>query len=135
MTPPSGNGLRRETPPRRALALASTACLAVTIGWLTLTPSQPHTPPFVTLPDKAYHAIAFAALILPSAVLAVQSLPWILGAGLAYGGLIELIQPQVGRSAEIGDMVANMAGLAAGLAIGWCLRRLFRRRLATKGLS
>jgi len=135
MTHHSGKGKCGEEPGRLLLALCLTALLAGIIGWLTLTPSQSKTPPFFTLPDKAHHAIAFAALILPSAVLAVQSLPWILGAGLAYGGLIELIQPQVGRSAEIGDMVANMAGLAAGLAIGWCLRRLFRRRLATKGLS
>lgn len=123
MTRPHTRGPRRETPARRALALALTACLAVIIGWLTLSPSQPHTPVFFTLPDKVYHAIAFAALILPPASLAVSVLPPIFAVALLYGGAIELIQPLLGRTAEIGDMVANIIGLFAGLAIGWGLRR------------
>lgn len=135
MTPPSRKITISETPAHRAVALVLTASLAVIIGLLTLTPSQPHTPPFFTLPDKVYHAIAFATLILPTALLAISILSWVLAAALVYGGLIELIQPQVGRSSELGDMVANMVGLCAGLAIGWGLRRLYRKRLAARGLS
>lgn len=135
MTHRSGRGKSGEEPGRLLLALCLTALLAGVIGWVTLTPPDQQPALAVTLPDKVYHALAFAALILPSALLAVQSLPWILGAGLAYGGLIELIQPQVGRSSEIGDMVANIVGLCAGLVIGWGLRRLYRTRLAARDLS
>jgi VanZ family protein len=124
-----GSGTLR---PRRRVALGLTVVIAILIGWLTLTPTDQQPSLFFMLPDKAYHAIAFAALILPASVLLVSGLSWVLAAALLFGGAIELIQPQVGRSADLLDMVANMAGLAAGVAIGFGLRRLNGRRAAAR---
>ncbi len=111
------------------LSWALTALLAVTILGLTLSP-----PMTLPLPDtvflrvdKLYHIAAFAALMLPAAVLNPRSLRWILPAGLALGLGIELIQPQVGRDASAFDFLADAIGLALGAALGLWLRR-FRTR-------
>ena len=38
-------------------------------------------------------------------------------ASAAYGGLDELLQPYVGRTKDLGDFLANVAGASAGLAM------------------
>lgn len=111
------------------LSWALTALLAVTILGLTLSPP-------VTLPlqglgllqvDKLYHIAAFAALVLPAALLDPRGLRWVLPAGLVLGLLIEIIQPNVGREASAFDFLADAIGLALGTALGLALRR-FRTR-------
>ena len=101
---------------RHALALLATALLAAAIAWLTLSP--PKQGPDGLLSDKAYHAIAFAALALPCAVLYARSLIWVLPWAALYGGVIELIQPSFGRSAEMADFIADLVGLGLGAAFG-----------------
>jgi hypothetical protein len=107
------------------LSWALTMLLAVTILGLTLSPP-------VTLPlqglgllqiDKLYHIAAFAALILPAALLDPRGLRWVLPAGLALGLAIEIIQPNVGREASAFDFLADAIGLALGFALGLALRR------------
>lgn len=112
---------------RRQAALAATAALASAILWLTLTPPQPG--PVGPLSDKAYHALAFAALIFPSALLYRRALPWLLPTAALLGTAIELIQPAVGRSGDLADLFADLAGLAIGLILGLSCRALLGKRL------
>ncbi len=111
------------------LSWALTALLAVTILGLTLSP--PVRLPLQDLGllqiDKLYHIAAFAALILPAAILDPRGLRWVLPAGLALGLAIEIIQPNVGREASAFDFLADALGLALGAALGLALRR-FRTR-------
>ena len=111
------------------LSWALTALLAVTILALTLSP--PMRLPLQGLGllqvDKLYHIAAFAALVLPAALLDPRGLRWVLPAGLALGLVIEILQPNVGREASAFDFLADAIGLALGTALGLALRR-FRTR-------
>lgn len=106
---------------RHAIALLATTLLAVVIAYLTLTPPR-SVPSGGLLSDKVYHVIAFAALVFPGALLYVRSLIWLVPAALVFGAAIELIQPLVGRSADTADFVADVVGVACGLASGYALR-------------
>lgn len=110
---------------RHALALAATVILGAVIAYLTLSPSQPSPPGLLS--DKAYHAIAFAGLVFPSALLYARSLIWVVPAALLFGGAIEIIQPYVGRAAELADFVADAVGVGFGVVAGLILRWRFLR--------
>lgn len=116
-----------EDQARRTIVLVVTALLALVIAGLTLTPRLLPPPTLLTLTDKAWHALAFAALVLPAATFHAGSLLWIVPAGVLYGGLIELIQPSVGRTGDPLDWLADVVGIAAGVALGWLLRASWRR--------
>ncbi len=107
---------------RHAIGLTATAILGAVIAYLTLSPPLMTNPPGI-LSDKAYHAIAFAALIFPCALLYARSLIWVVPAALLFGGAIELIQPYVGRAAELADFVADAVGVGFGVVAGLILRR------------
>ncbi|WP_176440241.1 VanZ family protein [Boseongicola aestuarii] len=107
---------------RHALALLSTIILASVIAYLTLTPPRLEAS-YDLLSDKAYHVIAFAALIFPGALLYLRSLIWLIPAALVFGAAIELVQPLVGRSAEMADFAADIIGVACGLILGLTMRR------------
>lgn len=69
--------------------------------------------------DKTHHFIAYAALILPSALVKPKYfLYWVL-AFISFSGIIELIQPFVNRYGEWLDMAAN----TLGLFFGWLLAK------------
>ena len=80
--------------------------------------------PAVPGTDKTHHFIAYAVLMLPTAIRKPKH--WLLIALLfaICSGAIELIQPYVNRYGELEDMVANVGGLACGLAIANILRSL-----------
>ena len=107
---------------RHALALPATTTLAAVIAYLTLTPLQPDAIDGF-LSDKSYLVVAFAALIFPGALLYLRSLIWLIPAALDFGAVIELVQPLVGRSAEIADFGADAAGVASGLILALTMRR------------
>lgn len=81
------------------------------------------------LSDKWLHAITFALLAIWFAGQYAQRSYWKLAIGLAaFGALIELCQYAVPyRSAQMGDMLADLVGIASGVAIamlgagGWSL--------------
>ncbi|SPA40324.1 conserved hypothetical protein [Cupriavidus taiwanensis] len=91
-------------------------------------------PPTQPLPttgwDKANHALGFALLGLLGAR-AYAARGWLLWLGLvAYGGVIELLQGQTGyREADWLDLLADMVGVAAAMALVWLVRRLSAPRL------
>lgn len=115
---------------RRLIVLALTALLALVIGLLTLLP----LPVSAAVPgsDKHHHVIAFAALILPAASVAPRLLWGLLPAFAAYGVLIEVLQPFVGRHGDPRDWFADGLGLLLGSGFGvglhFLLRRLWRQK-------
>ncbi|SEK79914.1 hypothetical protein [Roseovarius nanhaiticus] len=97
--------------PRWAIFLTVLIALALAIA--TLSPGMPAIGPQGS--DKWQHFAGFALLVLP---LGYARPDWglrILIGAAAFGGVIELIQPNVGRAAEWADLVADIAGAAAGI--------------------
>ena len=86
--------------------------------------------PLETLPsvpgtDKTHHFIAYAALMLPTALRKPNK--WIMIGLLfiAYSGAIELLQPFVNRYGEWLDMAANTLGVLCGLIVAELMNRLY----------
>lgn len=109
---------------RHALALGTTIILATIIAYLTLTPGVQKAQGVGRF-DKLAHLFAFAVLIFPTAFGYRRSLSITLPASLIFGGAIELIQPSVGRSADVMDFIADLLGVGVGLAAGRVARELY----------
>ena len=97
-----------------------TCLIALGILWGTLSPPGPDGPGRL-LTDKHLHALAFALLVLPTAVTAPRLALRLSPLALAFGGAIELIQPFFDRGAEWGDLLADGIGVAGGLLLGLAL--------------
>ena len=105
------------------LTLIVTAVLTVAMLWPI---NQP--PPGLDRTDKFVHLIAFAALAFPLARTGRFGLiPVFVGAS-AFGGIIEVLQPSFGRSADMQDWIADIAGVAVGITLALLYRRLRRQR-------
>lgn len=121
---PASLAARIDTPAASRLLRLLLAALVAALTWLALTPRPPLL--LDTGWDKANHALAFAVLAA-NAALAWRRMPrralvWA-AVLLAYGALIELAQSFVpGRDAEPLDLLADAAGIAAGLAALRALR-------------
>lgn len=102
--------------------LVSTLIIAILIAILTLMPT-PHMPRSNSHWDKFAHLTAFLVLVFPTAALWPRVTAWIGLAAVLYGGVIELIQPFTGRSAELGDLLADGIGVGLGIILGASLRR------------
>ena len=112
---------------RRVIWISATSGIAAVIAVLTLaSPSQ--LPPAPQISDKVYHALAFAALVMPTVLMWPKRLVVISALALLYGGVIEMIQPGFGRQAELGDLLANCSGVALAWVLAFALRGLQTRR-------
>lgn len=118
---------------RRAIAIWLTIGLALCIGALTLIPLS--APSAVPGTDKAHHVLAFAILTMPCAALYPKGLFRVVFAAAVYGGLIEVIQPYVGRHGETADVLADLLGVAIGAVFGLFLHRIFKWRIARRSTS
>ncbi len=87
-------------------------------------------PRWLPLSDKWLHGITFAFLaVWYSGQFARRSYGWLAVALVAFGGLIEVCQSLVSyRTAETGDLIADILGVGCGLILaligagGWSLR-------------
>jgi len=95
------------------MAHALTAFLALVIALLTLMPQAPG-PEGIPGLDKLAHFAIFAALAAPVAWRDPHLWRIVALAALAFGGLIEMVQPLTGRSAEWADLLADGAGAFTG---------------------
>ena len=106
------------------LTLIMTTVLTVAMLWPIHQP-----PPAPDGSDKVVHLIAFAALAFPLARTGRFGLIPIFIATSAYGGIIEVVQPSFGRSADMQDWIADIAGVALGMMLGLLYRRLQKLRI------
>lgn len=107
---------------RLVAALATVATL-----WLAFEP--PGDGPGLIPWDKAGHFLSFYVLTLLYLLAAPRAPRWaILGGLVLAGGLIEIVQGQVGRNAEWADWLADIAGIACAALPVWLedLRRRMR---------
>lgn len=109
---------------RMAIGSAVTLVLAVIIAALTLAPMPAGGP---AGSDKVYHVLAFAALAFPLPLVRPRWTAWIILGVIAYGGVIEVIQPFFGRQAEWADLVADGVGAILGAIVARQLGLRFRR--------
>lgn len=111
---------------RTPLALITGALLLTAVGIATLMP--PGSLPAAPGTDKMQHFTAFAAVSLVITLIRPGWAWAIMLVLIAYGGLIELVQPYVGRARELADFVADTLGAVAGsvtaLALVWLSARL-----------
>ena len=108
---------------RKYLDIPITLIVTLTLTIVMLWPLDA-PPPAPDGSDKVVHLIAFGALSFPLARTGrIGLLPVFVGAS-AFGGLIELIQPNFNRSANMNDWIADILGVAFGIVSGLMYRRL-----------
>jgi VanZ family protein len=100
--------------------LITTAIILTAITTLSLLP----VPQLPAVPgtDKTHHFIAYCALMLPAAIRKPKYYLLIGLCFIAWGGMIELIQPYVNRYGEWLDLAANATGVVLGLTLGLVIR-------------
>jgi hypothetical protein len=85
--------------------------------------------PLATLPtvpgtDKTHHFIAYATLMLPTALKKPKYWFVITLFFIACSGAIELVQPYVNRYCDFEDLLANIGGLVSGFMIAAILNKI-----------
>lgn len=111
-----------------------TGLILAVIAFLSLRPlgSLPEVPGT----DKLHHFIAYAGLMLPTALRKPRK--WILiGLGfLLFSGALELLQHYVNRYRDWLDMGANAAGITFGVLLAYVINiseKAYRKRKSEKG--
>ena len=97
----------------------------IAVTWLSLSP--PDSLPEIQVWDKLLHLMAYAVLATCGAVGFLGCRPRLMvGVGLIVLGCgLEVAQAAIpGRNPSISDAVANIAGIALGLATAWIGDRL-----------
>ena len=79
--------------------------------------------------DKLAHFIAFASLAFPLARTGRFGLVPVFIGATAFGGIIELLQPIFGRSADIQDWLVDAVGVLGGISLALIYRKLRERRV------
>lgn len=120
-------------PRKRFLAFALFPLAACAIAFFSFIPQPPQIVPWDLL-DKAEHFTAYALLSTLGffffRALVRKDLHASVPAALsciAWGGLIELIQPVFGRTADPADFVIDAAAALVALAVILLIRRLSHR--------
>lgn len=101
------------------------AVLAVALLALPLALSLPSHPVYFGVINNVAHAPVFGALAIVILTLLRSCTAWpepakyavALAAAVAAGGLIELVQPWIGRGAQLHDLWTDTLGAVAGLAL------------------
>ncbi len=108
----------RDKPLRHLHNLADWFALLwlLALSYFSLAPF-PELPELPLESDKFFHLIAYAGLSFLGTVKrgTIHYKLIILLTIIAYGGLIEIVQPYVNRYGEFGDFVANFAGAILGV--------------------
>jgi VanZ family protein len=103
---------------RRRLWIALSLVLLAAVVWASLQPNL--GPPVPSGLDKVEHLAAYTLLSVWFTGLVARGRYWAVAAGLlALGFLIEVLQwrMNLGRSAEMLDMLANTLGVGVGITL------------------
>jgi len=107
------------------MAWTATGFFSLLIGFFALMPVSPGA---MAMPsDKLMHVIAFAVLVLPLSMIFARKALFIFVGAVAYGLLIEVVQPYAGRMFELGDLWADALGAIIGIGLGSVLSGLAQR--------
>lgn len=108
---------------RRTIAVLFALALVAQLVVLYV-PDPPSDIPAPPGSDKLVHFAVFAAPALLGTLAGLRPL-WLGAALAAHAVLSELVQHLLlpGRSGDAWDAVADLAGVAVGLAVGWLARR------------
>ncbi|MFG6611624.1 VanZ family protein [Sulfitobacter sp. 1A12057] len=82
--------------------------------------------------DKVHHVLAFAILTVPCAALHPKRLFRVVFAAAFYWGVIEVIQPYIGRQGETADVLADLLGVGIGAVFGLLLHIIFKWHIAPR---
>ena len=105
---------------RPALWLARLAAGLATVATLWLAFEPPGDGPGLIPWDKVGHFLSFYVLTILYVLAAPRAPRWaIVGLLVVAGGMIEIVQGQVGRNAEWGDWLADIAGIACAALPVW----------------
>jgi|TARA_R100000149_G_scaffold25276_2_gene9506 VanZ family protein len=105
---------------RPLLWLARLAAGLATVATLWLAFEPPGNGPGLIPWDKAGHFLSFYVLTILYVLAAPHAPRWAIVALLVVaGGLIEIVQGQVGRNAEWADWLADIAGIACAALPVW----------------
>ena len=107
--------------------MAITMLVAILMGYLMLTPI-PDLARSIHISDKAIHLMIFTVLAVPLSATNPLNAFWLVPSLALSGGLVELLQPFVGREAEWWDFLFNGMGAVLGAILG-SLGYLYLRRI------
>lgn len=114
------------------VGIVTSMALAVVIALLSLMPVDlSRTPPVIGI-DKIFHFVAYAALVFPVVVTRPRRWVWAVASAIAFGGVIEIVQAQVGREADWADVLANALGAGIGAWAGIAIHRAVAARFRPK---
>ncbi|QOR69662.1 VanZ family protein [Ruania alkalisoli] len=129
-TPPSASRRRPGTTPSSTwlvrLAFAGSILVQLVVLYLPATPDgAPSTPGA----DKAVHVLVFAVVMLTGRLLPLPGVP-LAAVLLVHAGVSELVQHLLlpGRSGDLADIVADIAGIALGWYVASMITRHRLRR-------
>ena len=110
--------------PIRMAGISLSLLISAIATWLMLQPGQPDALPGLPHIDKLAHFITFFVITLPAVAVHPARWFWIVLAASALGGAIEIIQPWFGRSRELADFIADVAGALLAVPVGrWLSER------------
>lgn len=109
-----------------SLALTARLLFWAALAFALFMATQPQPPNLIDATDKVQHMLAFGVLTLLLTVGHLRLPAWRIAVAMAlFGALIELIQlliPELGRTADIADWFADMAAVAGVLMLAGPIR-------------
>lgn len=115
------------------LTVAVTLLTLLAVTYLTIGPRV--VPGNALSGDKVQHALGFGAILLPAAILKRRWLRSLAPAVAIFGGIVELVQIQVGRDGELTDWAADIIGIALAVGIGCVLRSIMLKYKGRRSLA
>ncbi len=97
-----------------------TLFILLVITVLSLWPAD--SMPSVPGGDRLHHCVAYALLAFPAAFARPKYWQWLIVVCVAWGGMIEIIQPYLNRYGEWWDFIANGLGVCLGLLLAHLVR-------------
>ena len=99
-------------------AIAFTLVFSAALVWAFLTPIA-QLPKVPDISDYVWHIAIFAVLVIPLCTILPAQRIFLVGSAIAFGIILEILQPYFGRGFEIHDLASNVLGVG----LGWLASR------------